>query len=515
MIIIVHQNKIVVKVLDTNLHVVDNTCIGHTITKSIVTLSKNFSDELIIWCNESYLKNLNIAEFSTIFHHRRILATYNPSEHTFLPKQIGYVERSFVLKINKRVTYSTWFMDSSVGGIYAEVIISLEEHLNFNVDFDYFLNSLAKRAIAEGLFCYSEPKLLLESTKPITNTVQASTYVLFKFVKQHYKWVWVFFLFLSYLIYERKLKVLSLLKALFYKQLCADFDLEQIPVKSNRKVITKKEIDVIIPTIGRKPYLYDVLKDLSNQTLKPKRIIIIEQNPLEGSISELDYLSNEDWPFKIKHIFTHQAGVCNARNIALEHIENDWVFLADDDIRINLDFFEKSFEGITAYGNSIINFACLQPNQSQIYLKIHQTSVFGSGSSMLKNQVLKVLKFNTAYEHGFGEDNDFGMQIRNKGYDVIYFPNIKITHLKAPVGGYRTKMKQPWENEKFQPKPSPTIQLLYQSYFTKAQILGYKLLLGLRSYKNSATKNPFKYIRIYKAQWQQSEYWCHKLKSQN
>jgi hypothetical protein len=51
------------------------------------------------------------------------------------------------------------------------------------------------------------------------------------------------------------------------------------------------------------------------------------------------------------------------------------------------------------------------------------------------------------------EDSDFGMQLRNQGIDVLYLPEPKI-HLKAPVGGFRTKPKLAWENDEIQPKPS-------------------------------------------------------------
>ena len=46
-------------------------------------------------------------------------------------------------------------------------------------------------------------------------------------------------------------------------------------------------------------FLYNVLKDLSKQTLLPKTVIIVEQNPNESAFSELDYLTTETWPFKI------------------------------------------------------------------------------------------------------------------------------------------------------------------------------------------------------------------------
>lgn len=515
MIIIIHQHNKTIRVLDAAMCAVEAMCLGQPVTKSLKILSEKYPDELMVWCHKDCLENVNFDGVAAIFHHKRILATYAPTENTFLPKQVGYVERSFFLKINKNVSYPTWLMSSCVGGVHAEVITTLSDKLNFDTDFDYFLNALAKRGMVEGLFCYSEPKLLSSNTSSKYVVKQASTFQLFKFVKQHYKWVWVFFLFACYLVYDKKPKLLPLLYALCFKRLNADINLEGIPIKSSGKVVEKKEVDVIIPTIGRKLHLYQILKDLSHQTLKPKTVIIVEQNPVEGTASDLDFIKTEDWPFKIKHKFIHKTGVCNARNVALKHIGSEWVFLADDDIRIATDFFKRSFEEILNLGAHVINYACLLPNQTQMYLKPHQTTIFGAGSSMVKHDVIKHLKFNMAYEHNFGEDTDFGMQIRNSGYDVIYVPNPKITHLKAPIGGYRTKIEQPWEANDVKPKPSPTIQLLYQNYFTKQQILGYKLLLGLRVFKNGKIKNPFKFISHFKKQWQQSEYWCAKLQAKN
>ena len=37
------------------------------------------------------------------------------------------------------------------------------------------------------------------------------------------------------------------------------------------------------------------------------------------------------------------------------------------------------------------------------------------------------------YEFGFGEDIDFGMQLRNNGIDIIYLPYPEIIHIKAPM----------------------------------------------------------------------------------
>ena len=515
MIIIVHQHHKVTQILDAKKQVINGMSSLKSITKSLKILSGKFPKELIVWCHESYLNDLNTNVLPTIFHHKRVMASFSPSNKTFLTKQLGYVERSFFLKLNKNVTYPTWLMHSCVGAINAEVINNLKADLNFNENFNYFLNSLSKRAMAEGLFCYSEPKLLLANTPSKIHVVQTSTYQLFKFVKEHYKWVWVFFLFAAHIIFDKKLKVLPLLKSLFYKKLDIDFTLEKIALQSTKNEVEKREIDIVIPTIGRTQYLYDVLKDFAKQTLLPKRIIIVEQNPDTTASSELDAIKNEIWPFKIKHIFTHKAGVCNARNVGLQHVESEWTFLGDDDNRFESRLLENLFDNIENFGATVATTVYLQPNETQTYLKTAQTSIFGAGNSIVKSSVLKQVQFNTNYEFNYGEDTDFGMQLRNLGHDVMCFADIKITHLKAPIGGYRTKVTQPWADAKPQPKPSPTIQLLYQSYFTKQQLLGYKLLLGLRSYKNGRLKHPFKFIKKYKKQWQQSEYWCQKLISRN
>ena len=43
-------------------------------------------------------------------------------------------------------------------------------------------------------------------------------------------------------------------------------NLDAIKVQSSKKVMDQATVDVIIPTIGRKDYLYDVLKDFRVQT---------------------------------------------------------------------------------------------------------------------------------------------------------------------------------------------------------------------------------------------------------
>ncbi|GGF08475.1 glycosyltransferase family 2 protein [Flavobacterium limi] len=508
MIVLYHQNNKVVSVSKAgqNLNFSDKNPV-----KVLFEIANAFPNELVIWCSFNLKSNVNFDEFDSIFHHQKMMVSYNPFENSFLPDAIGYIEESVFINLNKKVTYPTWQMSSFVGGIQGSVLLALKENVNVSDSLDYFLLSLAKLAMPHGLLCYSDPKLL----KGVTNQTKIhkkSYFILFRFVKQHYKMRWIFLLFLNFLLYEKKITLLPLIYSLFYsKRKLKDNLLKKVDVQSIKEVAELVSIDVIIPTIGRKEYLYHVLKDLSQQTYLPKNVIIVEQNPNLNSISELDYLKNEIWDFEIKHIFTHQAGACNARNLALFEVKSEWVFMADDDIRFENHFLEKALNQIKLNGIKAATFNCFQKNEKIVFKNVFQWPTFGSGCSIVQHQALKNIKFNMKFEFGFGEDADFGMQLRNQGNDIIYFSEPGVLHLKAPIGGFRSKPVLPWQGDKIPPKPSPTIMLYKQLHLSKQQLRGYKTILFFKYYKIQSIKNLVKYFFNFKKQWKQSEYWANEL----
>lgn len=512
MIVVYHKNNRIFKVVSS-----ENKKVSFdektSIAVGLFQLAIQFPQSLIVWCEETCQEYLNLKEIASLFHHHKIMLSYHQGEVEFLGNTIGYVEQSPFIKINKKMSYPTWQMSSNVGGLHAEVLLALNNKIPLDKNFDYFLCSLAKLTMSKGLLCYSEPRLLKQQTASIS--AKTNPYTLFRFVKQHYKTQWVFLLLLNLFLYERKVPLLPFLFSLFYKnrtKLNINFD--TIKVQSSKKVIDKATVDVIIPTIGRKTYLYDVLKDFKAQTHMPTNVIIVEQNPDKGSESELDYLTNEEWPFAIKHTFTHQAGACNARNVALAQISSEWVFFADDDIRIDFDFVQKALERINQFGAKAVSFRCFQKGQKQIYAATFQWASFGSGCSFVLANSLNNCSFNMDYEFGFGEDSDFGMQLRNLGHDVLYFPEPEILHLKAPIGGFRTKPVLRWHGESIQPKPSPTIMLFNLLHNSNEQINSYKTILFFKYYKHQKIKNPIRYYFYLQKQWKRSVFWANELQQE-
>jgi GT2 family glycosyltransferase len=477
-------------------------------------LALQFPKAMLVWCQQSWKEQLNVSEMEDLLHHKKLLLSYNPSDVPFLDSAIGYIDASLFVQINKAVPFPTWQMSGAVGGMHAEVLLALNKSITFDENFDYFLCSLAKLAMPKGLLCYSEPRLL--KRKPEVVPTKTSSFTLFRFVKQHYRTRWVFLLLLNLFLYERKLPLLPFLFSLFYKNRSEiNINLDAIKVQSTRKELNQGTVDVIIPTIGRKNYLHDVLKDFSKQILLPKKIIIVEQNPEAGSTSELDYLTNEKWPFEIQHLFIHQAGACNARNLALDQTQSEWVFLADDDNRFEATLLQDIFEKIKQYGNPAVTTSYPQKGESKKYTKVIQWSTFGAGNSFVRRDLLEQLRFSTSFEFGYGEDGDFGMQLRNLGYDVLYFPEPEIIHLKAPVGGFRTKPVLRWHNDSIQPKPSPTIMLYQMLHNTQAQTNSYKTTLFFKYYKHQNIKNPIRYYLNFQKQWDSSVFWANELMKKN
>ncbi|WP_366184773.1 glycosyltransferase [Flavobacterium ovatum] len=509
MIFIYHSNTNIVAVTDSQGESL--SCpVSSTIAEGLRLLAQDFRTEKLVWCHIDCKKTLNVNALDTLFHHDKMMLSYCPDNSNYFGETIGYVEESIFVNVNKKVSFPTWQMSSAVGMIHASVLNEIKDSIPFDAHFDYYLCSLSKLCMPLGLLCYSEPKLLKKSTSYKGNIASIGT--IFKFVKQHYKIQWIFLLMLNQLLYEKKFSVFPFFFSLWFQPRKATaINLENIKVQSSKQEFRLETIDVVIPTIGRKKYLYDVLCDLKRQIHLPVNVIIVEQNPLEDSESELDYLKTETWPFAIKHTFTHQAGACNARNLALAQVESNWVFLADDDIRFENDFLVNAFDKIKEQGAKAISFRCYQKNEVSKWKTIFQWGSFGSGCSIVYTQTLKNCKFDMGYEFGYGEDNDFGMQIRNLGEDVLYLPEPSILHLKAPMGGFRTKPVLDWYKDAIQPKPSPTVMLYQINHNSKKQVLGYKTILFLKFYFRQKVKNPILYWRNFGAQWNQSVFWANQL----
>lgn len=506
--ILIHENsEVLKKAISSDFEEVELS--SRTCTSALWELAEKYPEEVICWCEQALVEHFKNEEIKNLFPHDLMMFSYSVNSH-FLPRSIGYIDQFPFVSENRNVRFPTWRMSGDMGAIMGKVLLQFRKRFGAISGFEYLLNSIAKTGQQNSLFCYSDPSLTSIQTgfKP---TPRATSRELFSFVYAHYNRYWSIVLLWCLWRYEKKLHIWSYLLSLFSERNHkTKVDLSAFtPTPKDHEY--PSSIDVLIPTFGRQKYLEQVLEDLKWQTLLPKNVIVIEQNPNPSSKSGLSKMLLKNWPFKIVHHFTHQTGACNARNIGLDKVRSEWVFFADDDIRLSPGLLKSAMVEIEKYQLSAINLNCKQKGEKTVFDKVKQWASFGAGTSIVKGSFAKRCRFSVAFEYGFGEDADYGMQLRNKGCDIIYHPHLQTLHLKAPYGGFRKKAVLPWEGEDVQPKPSPTLMSYVLKHYSPEQIKGYRISLFLRFYSRQLEKNPFRYLKKMRKKWQISLKWSRKI----
>jgi len=488
---------------------VDTSYFRMNLTDAIVNLSKKYSDFHVAWIHKDYYDQVNF-EFlihGEMFHPE--LWSFAPDKMDYIPSEIGLVDQSIFINVSKRVKYPTWIMSSIVGKMAPNGFRDIElESLN-KMNFDFFLNLFAKQNMPLGLKCYSQPQLLKNnhySEKP----GKMKAVDLFNFVYLDYKPLWSYLMAFHFFI-SLKSEFFGFLGFLIVKRKKVDFRRFGWVTKTKNEIHNPKNesIDVLIPTLGRPEYLKKFLNDLRNQSLLPKRVIIIEQRP-EGAKTELNYLKEKFWPFEIIHHCIHQFGACNARNIGLKEVQSKWLFLADDDISIEGDFIEQGLNKLKSQNSDVGVFQVIEKRGIEKN-ENWQWGAFGSGCSLVKTDAIKDTFFDIRFEFGFGEDSDFGMQLRNNGHDILYFSAPSIFHHKAPIGGFRQEIIKPWDTDKIIPRPSPTVMLFNLLHQTSWQRIGYRYIFFLKNLRKKSVLGVLTYLINFNARWQRSVYWGQKL----
>ncbi|WP_167597893.1 glycosyltransferase family 2 protein [Leeuwenhoekiella sp. ZYFB001] len=509
MILLIHNNKHPVEILKDG-QPLDMYIQKQAVSAACFLLAEKFPEEFLVWAHQDLKGNLNIDFFKA--HSNTIeMLSYAANKSLVISEEMGYVDQSVFFRIQPKVKYPTWLMSGTAGSISCKAFNHFRSFIPPYANFDLFLCVLAKVGMTKGLRVYREPRLLSSSEK--------SEISFSKKMKETYNAIailfgkkWLLLFELQRLMYSRKMNPIQLVKTYLIKSISyAVIPHLEIEDTNRNEAESRLSFDIVIPTLGRKEVLKQTLEDLAHQSHVPECIIIIEQNPNTDSVSELDYLHAESWPFEIKHTFTHQTGACNARNLALDQVEADWVFLADDDLRIPNDFLQSANSFIQKEKPQAFTVSCLQQGEVEKEETVIQWPSFGSGCSFVKASALENIRFDLALENGFGEDGDFGMQLRKSGVDILYTPFLTLLHLKAPVGGFRKPVDKPWHSENPSPKPAPTVLASILKHATPSQIKGYKTLLFLKFYRLQQIKNPFFYFRQMQKRWKISLFWAQKL----
>lgn len=166
------------------------------------------------------------------------------------------------------------------------------------------------------------------------------------------------------------------------------------------------KFSVIIPTYNRERELNKLLETIFNQTLQPSEVIIMDDGnlPFEFIQKQKEKFNEKgiEFIYYKKDHSKERRGLSESKNIGLKLAKNEIVFILDDDVELEKNFFEEIMK-------------IWEENKDN-------EKLIGVGG-WVKNQRKKTI-FENIFNKIFGLSSKIAWDINNVGYQV-WNPDIK------------------------------------------------------------------------------------------
>jgi hypothetical protein len=238
--------------------------------------------------------------------------------------------------------FDTWLISPAAGIARGAALVGLEPE---GWGFAAALLDLGRRGIRRGLCPVAMPGLLRGSLpegvlRPLRPVEIA------RLVRRGYGRRWVAF-WLAGARPRSPLAALAAFAALRGGPAPAASEADLGALRPALPPVEADEVDVLIPTLGRPEHLRNLLDDLAAQTLRPRRVVVVEQGePTPG-------LAAGAWPFELRLLGLPRPGACRARNAGLAEVQSERVLLLDDDVRLRPRLIERLVAVARGYGAEV------------------------------------------------------------------------------------------------------------------------------------------------------------------
>lgn len=246
-------------------------------------------------------------------------------------------------------------------------------------------------------------------------------------------------------------------------------------------------ITVIVPTYKPQAYLWECLDSIYNQTfLKSDYELVLVLNgccePYNSQIK--DWLSvHKD--LQVQYIQTDQGGVSNARNIALDKANGEYVTFIDDDDLISLSYLQELYEKAAsdivslcypyAFSDGTIekqlSYGITDAYNYCIEHKCHKLSSrarkFFSGPCMklIPMSFIQGRRYDARFKNG--EDSIFMFLISDKIYKLAFTSRNAVYYRRYRIGSATMTNRKLWDIVKNQLKMIMEYSLIFCSHPVK------------------------------------------------
>jgi GT2 family glycosyltransferase len=215
-----------------------------------------------------------------------------------------------------------------------------------------------------------------------------------------------------------------------------------------------KNFSVVICTYNRKDFIKNCLEKILNNSILPKKIIIVDQN--YDSVTE-HYAMQTFTKYLYKNYIIikniKKIGLTVSKNIALNYVKEKYVFFIDDDISISRHFFLNILISMKSTGATGISGVISNQNKSSFNIIAHlffnhgpfrdnryyfnnykkfkdkpslkKISQVPGGITCFISSIFKYIKFDEKLVTHNYEDVDFCIRLKKMFYTSKFYLNFK------------------------------------------------------------------------------------------
>lgn len=187
---------------------------------------------------------------------------------------------------------------------------------------------------------------------------------------------------------------------------------------------TQKTVSIVIATNRRLVKVRRCIKSIMDNTAAPFEIILIDNDPLKSALALVS-----DFPV-IKYKCPEESlGVAAARNYGINHSENDYVLIIDDDAYVTEDVVSKAFKVFD--GDNLAAAVALRIEDVNTKVAYHRCDPCkacpGGGGVFLRSALKTVGPQRSEFRFG-AEEIDWAVRAYNAGFRIRYARDATVYH---------------------------------------------------------------------------------------
>ena len=397
----------------------------------INSVLKNVDADYVYFCNDFQQINkiFNILETSVDILHAgdAHLKEYSLFELHMLINDWHLILGS---KTNKKVS---WFLHPVNCLIKVKTLRSLGYlDKSFNtIDAAFF--EFGYRSFKSGYIIMFEPELKTDEKNVELSLGPQDIYL---FILKHWGHVWMKYIYLRRIMKSLKnlkeFKFLSKYIKPYDHSFAKNYEVEKFDDKGDFRY------EVIIPTIGRYDYLPKAIDSMINQSIKPSRIIVVDQNG-----DDFQKQIYKDYDSSLVKVIKQKNRSEFSKKYWLKIGKVSLCFLFDDDSIYETNLIYNHISSLIKGKFDLSTGVSYPPNDANYKLPIFfanpkLSTMLDTGNTLIPMSIFKNHGgLDRNYDFGPGTDTDLGTRIFLNGYRILHNPNAKRIHFKAPVGGLR------------------------------------------------------------------------------